>query len=73
LTHDDEGRELASLEAAKNEARHTAAGIGHDSLPKGGTHEITVKVRGDSGLSVFSVTVTVTVTMTIWRPGFALG
>jgi hypothetical protein len=69
FTRDDEGLELASLEAAEHEARRTAAGIGHDRLPKGDTHEITVKVRDDSGLPVFSVTVT----MTTWRAAFAPG
>jgi hypothetical protein len=46
--HDDVGLELASLDAARHEALHSAAEMAVDLARTGKPAEITVKVRGRS-------------------------
>ena len=60
LVRDDDGLELASLEAAEREARRGAADMGRDSLLKD-CPEISVQVRDQHGERVLTVTVSITV------------
>ena len=55
---DDEGFEVADLDAAEHEAALAAAGIGRELLPKGGEREVTVDVRNEQGQHVTTVKVT---------------
>ena len=67
LARDDEGLELASLEAAEREAKRGAAEMGRDTLPKD-CPELSVQVRDERGERVL----TVTVSMTVRREAFVL-
>ncbi|MPR11351.1 DUF6894 family protein [Microvirga tunisiensis] len=67
LARDDEGLELASLEAAEREAKRGAAEMSCHSLPKG-CPEISVQVRDEHDERVL----TVTVSMTVRREAFVL-
>ncbi len=58
---DDEGLEFDSLDAAEREAAETAAQIGRDKLPKGGTRNITIEVRNEHGQRVLTVAVSMRV------------
>jgi hypothetical protein len=46
---DDEGTELANLDAARSEALAMLGGIARDELPDGDAREFIVRIRGDSG------------------------
>jgi hypothetical protein len=67
LVRDDDGLELASLEAAEREAKRGAADRGRDSLPKD-CPEMSVQVRDEHGERVL----TLTVAMTVRRAAFVL-
>ena len=54
---DDEGLEFEDLDVAEREAAETAAQIGRDELPKGGSRNITIGVRNEHGQRVLTVTV----------------
>jgi hypothetical protein len=64
LTQDQEGLDLADLDAAEREAVQAAAEIGNDILPKRHAPEIRVEVRDEHGQYVLSVAVTMSVE---WR------
>jgi hypothetical protein len=68
FTPDEEGLDLASLEAAKREFKVAAAAIGHERLPKEDAREVMVKVRDAGGRRVFFVTVTMTTCRTVFAP-----
>jgi hypothetical protein len=57
FTPDDEGLELASLDAAERMAAEAAAEIGRDQLPKGGVREVTIELRNEHRQRVLTVTV----------------
>lgn len=61
LTQDQEGLDLADLDAAEREAVHAAAEIGNDTLPKRYAPEVCVEVRDEHGQHVLSVAVTMSV------------
>lgn len=61
LTRDEEGLDLADLDAAEREATYAAAEIGKEALPKRYTPEIRVEVRDERGEYVLSVAVTMNV------------
>jgi hypothetical protein len=67
VTRDNDGLELASLEAAEREAKRGAAEMGRDTLPKD-CPELSVQVRDERGERVL----TVTVSMTVRREAFVL-
>jgi hypothetical protein len=54
---DDEGLECRDLDAAERIAAETAASITRDKLPKGGSREVSVEVRDETGQSLLTVTV----------------
>jgi hypothetical protein len=57
FTSDDEGLEFESLDGAEHMAAESAAEIGRDRLPQGGSREVTVEVRNEHGQRVLTVTV----------------
>ena len=61
FTRDDDGLNLASLDAAEDEAVHAIAGIGQDSLPKRRGSELSVRVRDERGHPVLTVTLSMMV------------
>ncbi|WP_230532402.1 DUF6894 family protein [Microvirga roseola] len=61
LTPDEDGLEFDSLDAAEHEAACTAAEIGRDRLPTGGSREITVEVKNEHRQRVLTITVSMQV------------
>lgn len=60
-SHDDDGEELATLEAAKLEAVRTVVQLGRDHLPTGSTDKLVIDVRDESGRIVLSARLTLEV------------
>ena len=57
---DDEGIEMADLDAAEQEAAESAASIGRDRLPKRHARDVTIEVRNAHKQRVCTVTVAMT-------------
>ena len=55
---DEDGQELADVDAAELEAAYSAASICHDLLPTGKTRQVVLEVRNDQGQRVLTATVT---------------
>jgi hypothetical protein len=54
---DEEGVELANVDAAEREAATAAAEMGRDRLPSGDTRDVTIEVRNEHGQRVLTVRV----------------
>jgi hypothetical protein len=61
VTHDAEGLQLESLEAAEREAIRTAGEIACEALPKRPNSEVSVLVRDEDGVLLLAVGVAMTV------------
>ncbi|MBD0327983.1 MAG: hypothetical protein ICV68_16265 [Pyrinomonadaceae bacterium] len=60
-TRDDDGLELADMNAAEQEAVRAAAEIGRDILPKRRVSELWVRVRDEHGQMILAVAVSMTI------------
>jgi hypothetical protein len=58
---DNEGLEFATLDAAEQEATLTAAEIGRDWLPTGGSRTVRIEVRDEQGNRLLTVKVSLEV------------
>lgn len=64
---DDEGTDLADLEAAEAEACEIAALVGRDRFPAGHTQAVIIEVRNEHGQRVLTTTLSLHTTRT--KPG----
>ncbi len=69
-TTDDTGVELAGIEAARQEAGRTLAGMAKDLLHDGNPHEVTVEVKDEAGQRLLVAKLSATYEQTE-LPGFS--